>query len=59
MIATFALCSFSNFSSIGIQLGVIGGMAPSRKQIISKLALRALLAGSISCLMTASLAGNF
>lgn len=57
MIATYALCGFSNFSSIGIQLGVIGGMAPSRKPLLSKLAPRALLAGCISCFWTASLAG--
>jgi hypothetical protein len=57
MIATYALCGFSNFTSIGIQLGILGGMAPSRKRLLSRLALRALLAGSISCFMTASLAG--
>ncbi|VDD91246.1 unnamed protein product [Enterobius vermicularis] len=59
MIATYALCGFSNFSSIGIQLGVLGGMAPSKKPLLSKIALRALLAGCISCFWTASLAGNF
>lgn len=59
MIATYALCSFSNFTSIGIQLGILGGMAPKQKQILSKLALRALFAGSISCFITASLAGFF
>jgi hypothetical protein len=57
MIATYALCGFSNFTSIGIQLGILGGMAPNRKRLLSRLALRALLAGSISCFMTASLAG--
>ncbi|KAH7729737.1 sodium/nucleoside cotransporter 2 [Aphelenchoides avenae] len=57
MIATYALCGFSNFSSIGIQLGVLGGMAPERKPLLAKLAMRALLAGCISCFMTASLAG--
>uniref|UniRef100_A0A0N5AZ92 Sodium/nucleoside cotransporter n=1 Tax=Syphacia muris TaxID=451379 RepID=A0A0N5AZ92_9BILA len=58
MIATYALCGFSNFSSIGIQLGVLGGMAPTKKPLLSKLAIRALLAGCISCFWTASLAGN-
>uniref|UniRef100_A0A914M0D3 Concentrative nucleoside transporter C-terminal domain-containing protein n=1 Tax=Meloidogyne incognita TaxID=6306 RepID=A0A914M0D3_MELIC len=57
MIATYALCGFSNFTSIGIQLGTLGGMAPSRKRLLSQLALRSLLAGCISCFLTASLAG--
>jgi len=57
MIATYALCGFSNFSSIGIQLGILGGMAPKRKPLLSKIVLRALMAGCISCFMTASLAG--
>uniref|UniRef100_A0A915B599 Sodium/nucleoside cotransporter n=1 Tax=Parascaris univalens TaxID=6257 RepID=A0A915B599_PARUN len=57
MIATYALCGFSNISSIGIQLGILGGMAPSRKPLLSKLAVRALIAGCISCFWTASLAG--
>ena len=57
MIATYALCGFSNFSSIGIQLGILGGMAPRRKPLLSKVVLRALMAGCISCFMTASLAG--
>nr|CAD2126486.1 unnamed protein product [Meloidogyne enterolobii] len=57
MIATYALCGFSNFTSIGIQLGTLGGMVPSRKRLLSQLALRSLLAGCISCFLTASLAG--
>ena len=57
MIATYALCGFSNFASIGIQLGILGGMAPRRKPLLSKLSFRALMAGSISCFITASLAG--
>ncbi|KAE9551262.1 hypothetical protein FO519_005519 [Halicephalobus sp. NKZ332] len=57
MIATYALCGFSNFSSIGIQLGILGGMVPRRKPLLSKIVLRALMAGCISCFMTASLAG--
>ncbi|KAL3120715.1 hypothetical protein niasHT_008007 [Heterodera trifolii] len=57
MIATYALCGFSNITSIGIQLSILGGMAPSRKRLLSRLALRALFAGSICCFMTASLAG--
>ncbi|CAJ0963673.1 unnamed protein product, partial [Mesorhabditis belari] len=57
MIATYALCGFSNFSSIGIQLGVLGGMCPSRKQVFARVVLRALLAGCISCFFTACVAG--
>ncbi|CAD5212731.1 unnamed protein product [Bursaphelenchus okinawaensis] len=57
MIATYALCGFSNLGSVGIQLGVLGGIAPTRKALFSKIAFRALFAGSISCFMTASLAG--
>src|SRR5450759_739465 len=54
LVATFALCGFANFSSIGIQIGGIGGLAPSRK---SDLGFRALLAGSLVSFMTASIAG--
>ncbi|VDK45707.1 unnamed protein product [Anisakis simplex] len=57
MIATYALCGFSNISSIGIQLGIIGGMAPTRKALLSKVVIRALISGCISCFWTASLAG--
>lgn len=59
MIATYALAGFSNFSSIGIQLGVLGGIAPQRKSLLASISLRALFAGCISCFMTASLAGNY
>lgn len=57
MIATYALCGFSNFGSIGIELGVLGTMAPNRKTLLSNLAFRALIAGSITCFLTACLAG--
>uniref|UniRef100_A0A1I7ZQT4 Sodium/nucleoside cotransporter n=1 Tax=Steinernema glaseri TaxID=37863 RepID=A0A1I7ZQT4_9BILA len=57
MIATYALCGFSNISSIGIQLGVLGGMAPKRKALLARIAPRALVAGSISCFITACVAG--
>jgi CNT family concentrative nucleoside transporter len=57
MIATFALCGFANFSSIGIQIGGIGGLAPSRKSDLARLGFRALLAGSLVSFMTASIAG--
>lgn len=57
IIATFSLCGFSNFSSIAIQIGGIGGMAPSRQGDISKLGLRALLAASLATMLTGTLAG--
>ncbi len=57
LIATFALCGFANFSSIGIQIGGIGGLAPSRKSDLARLGFRALLAGSLVSFMTASIAG--
>ena len=57
LIASFALCGFANFSSIGIQIGGIGGLAPSRKADLARLGFRALLAGSLTSFMTAALAG--
>jgi len=57
VIATYALCGFSNFSSIAIQVGGIGVMAPNQQENLSKLGFRALLAASIACLMTATIAG--
>lgn len=57
MIATYALCGFANLSSIGIQIGGIGGLAPSRKSELARIGLRAVLAGSLASFMTASLAG--
>lgn len=57
IIATFSLCGFSNFSSIAIQIGGIGGMAPERQGDISKLGLRALLGASLATMLTGTLAG--
>ncbi len=59
IIATFSLCGFSNFSSIAIQIGGIGGMAPERQGDISKLGLRALLGASLATMLTGTLAGLF
>ena len=56
-IATYALCGFSNFSSIAIQIGGIGGMAPERKADLDRLGLRAMVAGSLACFQTAAIAG--
>ncbi len=52
MIATYALCGFSNFSSIAIQIGGIGGIAPERKSELASLGLRAMIAGTLACLQT-------
>ncbi len=56
-IATFALCGFANLSSIGIQIGGIGALAPSRRNELAQLGLRAMLAGTMANLMSASIAG--
>ena len=56
-IATFALCGFANFSSIGIQMGGIGALAPNQRGRLAKLGLRAMLAGTMANLMSASIAG--
>jgi concentrative nucleoside transporter, CNT family len=57
IIATYALCGFSNLSSIGIQIGGIGAIAPSRQSDLAQLSIRALISGSLACLMTACVAG--
>jgi CNT family concentrative nucleoside transporter len=56
-IATYALCGFSNFSSIAIQIGGIGSIAPERKADLARLGLRAMVAGSLACFQTATIAG--
>jgi CNT family concentrative nucleoside transporter len=56
-IATYALCGFANFSSIGIQIGGIGALAPERRNDLARLGLRALLAGTFANFMTACFAG--
>jgi CNT family concentrative nucleoside transporter len=58
-IVTFALCGFANFSSIAIQMAVAGGLAPNQRAVIARLGLRALVAGALSNLMSAALAGLF
>jgi nucleoside permease NupC len=59
MIATYSLCSLSNFVAVGIQMAVLGGVAPKAKPLISKLIMSALLGGCISCLISACIAGYF
>ena len=56
-IATFALCGFANFSSIGIQIGGIGALAPSRRHDLARLGFRAMLAGTLANFITATIAG--
>ena len=57
IISTYALCGFSNFASIGIQLGGIGAMAPDRKKDLAKLVTKAMLGGAIASWLTATIAG--
>ena len=57
LIATYALCGFANFSSIAIQIGGIGGLAPDRRQDLARFGLRAVLGGTVATLMTATIAG--
>lgn len=57
IISTYALCGFANLSSIGIQIGGIGAMAPSRREDLSLLGFKALVGASLSTLMTAAIAG--
>jgi CNT family concentrative nucleoside transporter len=56
-IATFALCGFANFSSIGIQIGGIGALAPNKRSELARLGIRAMLAGTMANLLSASLVG--
>jgi CNT family concentrative nucleoside transporter len=57
LIATFALCGFANFSSIGIQIGGIGALAPDQRRQLAKFGIRAMLAGTMANLMSASIVG--
>jgi CNT family concentrative nucleoside transporter len=56
-IMTYALCGFANFGAIGIQVGGIGGLAPERKHEIAQLGFRAMIGGTLACLMTGAIAG--
>jgi CNT family concentrative nucleoside transporter len=57
IISTYALCGFANFSSIAIQIGGIGGMAPERQGDLSRLGMRALIAASLATMMSGTIAG--
>lgn len=58
-IATFALCGFANFSSIGIQIGGIGALAPDRRNDLAKFGIRAMLAGTMANLLSAAIVGLY
>ncbi len=57
IIATYALCGFANFSSIGIQIGGIGAIAPKQRETLSQLGIKALIGGTVACFLTAIIAG--
>ena len=57
VMASFALCGFANFASIGIQLGGIGGMAPERLSDLSALGMRAMLTGALASCLSATIVG--
>lgn len=57
VISTYALCGFSNISSIGIMLGALGAMAPRRQTALARVVVRAMIAGNVACFMTACIAG--
>jgi len=58
-IATFALCGFANISSIGIQIGGLGALAPNRRSDLARLGFRAMIAGTMANLMSAAIVGMF
>ena len=58
-LATFALCGFANFMSIGIQIGGIGALAPERRADLSILGVKALIGGTLASLLSATIAGMF
>lgn len=57
IIATYALCGFANFASIGIQIGGIGALAPNQQSTLAKLGVKALIGGTVACFLTATIAG--
>ena len=59
IIATYALCGFANFGSIGITLGGLGALAPSRKPELAQMVVRAMICGNVACFLTACIAGLY
>ena len=56
--ATYMLCGFANFASIGIQIGGIGSLAPGQRVLLSQFGMRALLAGTLASLLSATIIGT-
>lgn len=59
VVASYALCGFANFASVGIQIGGIGGIAPERRADLAQLGLRAMVGGTLAAMMTGNVAGMF
>ena len=59
VIATYALCGFANFGSIGITLGAVGALAPSKKPDLAAMSLRSMICGNVACFLTACIAGMY
>ena len=57
ILASYALCGFANFASIGIQIGGIGSLAPGQRKTLSKFGMKALIGGTIASLISATIAG--
>ena len=57
IIATYALCGFANFASIGIQIGGISSLAPGQRLALTELGLKSLIGGTVACFLTACIAG--
>jgi CNT family concentrative nucleoside transporter len=57
IMATYMLCGFANFASIGIQIGGIGSLAPGQRSVLSKFGIKALIGGTIASLISATIAG--
>jgi len=57
IMATYMLCGFANFASIGIQIGGIGSLAPGQRKVLSEFGMKALLGGTIASLLSATIAG--
>ena len=57
LIATYALCGFANFASIGIQIGGIGAIAPGKRKELTELGIKALIGGTVASFLTAAIAG--
>ena len=59
VMATYVLCGFANFASVGIVIGAVGGIAPNKKEILSEYGLKAMLAAALVALMSAAMIGIF